>query len=775
MAQLKFSLKTSIIESLYFDIYSNMSKYYYAYGRSFPWETVTTTNSSGQTVIVSDEENPPAISQSYSYELGVRRDILYAKAIDSNDSAIVARRINWTPGLVYDMYDDYSESNPAASGATSIEGANFYVLTSDFNVYKCLFNNNNSYSSYQPSGTSSEATVYPDNYIWKFMYTIPLYLRNKFLTTNWMPCTTALTNQFYSNGAITSYSIENKGANYVKNTWKVSRINIVSGGIGYSVDDITITFPNPDIPGGTLATASVASVNTGTGSVLSIVVTEPGSGYTSQPVPTITQQFNSGTGLSITIDYDRDSLAYTELKIYGDGYNANNPYTLKTVTIKNGGEFIGTNPPADNFLTFPSPTMDYGYIPEVDIQFSVKSGSGSSTVWEVSQVVVTNPGYGYTSPLIFGTNVKASSTLQAGGFVCDLNASTQKNEAELVPLVNDLGEIESLQIKSPGKGYTYATAEVIGYYLKEISPGEFVSTRLSEDINDPGYLEGFKNASIVLNLGYGDIETKQSNVELLAVDGSIDVIVVENGGYGYGPSTTITITGDGTGCEAVPVIVNGSIVRVQVNNPGSGYTYARATVNGIGSFAELRTIIAPLGGHGKNAVSELFANSIMLVGRIGAEKTSGLTLDNDYRQISIIKNPKIYDGNSFFTKATGTACALVEVSPTTQNLAAFNAYRLNDVLTTPTLHEFILVNKYVTTDKYYLLLEMRTNYLPTAGTIFQNQTLYNDTATQYPISISSSKAPDFDKYSGEMLYIDNRVMFTASVDQTIVTTTLISF
>lgn len=762
MAQLKFSLKTNIIKSLFFDIYSNISKYYYAYGRSFPWETVTGLDDSGQTIVVSDEDNPPAISQTYSYELGVRKDILYMKAINSSDSAIVIRRINWVPGLVYDMYDDYSEDRPAYSGATTIDQSNFYVLTTDFNVYKCLFNNNGKQSSVQPNGTSTDPVIYSDNYIWKFMYTIPLFLRNKFLTTGWMPCTTSLTNQFYSNGSITSYSIENKGKKYSKNTWSVKRINVISGGAGYALGNITLTFPNPEI-GTNRATAQVVSVSPSSGNILSIAVLNPGSGYKTQPIPVISS--TQGSGLIYTIDYEVDQSAYTVLKITGDGYNAENPYSLKNVTVTNRGEFPGASAPSGSFFTFPPANLEYGYMPEVTTTFRLKSAN----LWEVDEVIVTNEGFGYTTPLIFGTNVVAS-VLQTGGFSCNLNTSTQKNEAELVPLINDIGEIEAIQIKTPGKGYTYAYVDVIGYYLKEVEPGNFISLELSDNPNNPGYLEGFVKASVILNFGLGDIETKQSNVELLAVDGAVPVIVVENGGNGYASGTTIVINGDGVGCEATPVITNGTLTSVSVTNPGSGYTYATAAVSGVGSGAVLRAILSPSGGHGKDAVAELYANTLMLTNRIGLEKAHGLELNNDYRQIAILKRPKGYDDDNYFSRSTGTSCVLVEVSSTIQNVESFNRYAKNDTLTlvNDITKSYILVDKYFASNKYYLLLQMSSNFLPSAGNIFVNQ-------NSYPISISSVTKPDFNKYSGEMLYIDNRVAFASSADQTIVTTTLISF
>jgi hypothetical protein len=123
------------------------------------------------------------------------------------------------------MYDDYSSDNISYNGATSLDQAKFYVLTTEFNVYKCLYNNNNVGSAYMPTGTPVEPIELNDGYIWQFMYTIPLSLRNKFLTKTHMPVTTALTNQFYSRGAIKTVSIANKGKGYIANTWSIKRCN----------------------------------------------------------------------------------------------------------------------------------------------------------------------------------------------------------------------------------------------------------------------------------------------------------------------------------------------------------------------------------------------------------------------------------------------------------------------------------------------------------------------------------------------------------------------
>ena len=58
-------------------------------------------------------------------------------------------RRNWTTGTTYDYYrHDYgarvtgtTNTQTANSGATSLFDATFYVVSSAFNVYKCLDNN----------------------------------------------------------------------------------------------------------------------------------------------------------------------------------------------------------------------------------------------------------------------------------------------------------------------------------------------------------------------------------------------------------------------------------------------------------------------------------------------------------------------------------------------------------------------------------------------------------------------------------------------------------
>jgi hypothetical protein len=135
----------------------------------------------------------------------------------------------------------------APSGTQKLEDTNCYVMTDEYNVYKCLDNNNNAISTYKPIGTVVDPVIMPDGYMWKYLYSIPIALRNKFLTDVYMPIVNALRSQFYSDGEILNIVVENGGQNYTTSSISVAGdgyrasdpllltgVNITAGGTGYS-------------------------------------------------------------------------------------------------------------------------------------------------------------------------------------------------------------------------------------------------------------------------------------------------------------------------------------------------------------------------------------------------------------------------------------------------------------------------------------------------------------------------------------------------------------
>lgn len=163
---LRTNFKNSVIHSFY-DKFSAISdtKNYLFIGKVSEWE---------------NDNSPPAAADSLEEELNAWKNMLICKKINADDVVFVTKRINWTYGKIYTQYDDvlelYSETTPLE----------FYVLTSDNNVYKCINNNNNAISEYSPTGTSTEEIITQDGYIWKYLYSIRPELED-FMTEEYIP------------------------------------------------------------------------------------------------------------------------------------------------------------------------------------------------------------------------------------------------------------------------------------------------------------------------------------------------------------------------------------------------------------------------------------------------------------------------------------------------------------------------------------------------------------------------------------------------------------
>lgn len=108
------------------------------------------------------------------------QDFISGKIVTSGNASLAVKRYDWNSGSVFQEYDDSLDN---------IYDKNFYVLTEDDNVYKCLFNNNGANSTVKPTGTSTTAFTTTDGYTWKYMTTFTSSQKEKFLTNNFMPVT----------------------------------------------------------------------------------------------------------------------------------------------------------------------------------------------------------------------------------------------------------------------------------------------------------------------------------------------------------------------------------------------------------------------------------------------------------------------------------------------------------------------------------------------------------------------------------------------------------
>jgi hypothetical protein len=161
-----------------------------------------------------------------------------------------------------------------------------------------------------------------------------------------------------------------------------------------------------------------------------------------------------------------------------------------------------------------------------------------------------------------------------------------------------------------------------------------------------------------------DDASLQWDVQENAIDGGLEYIEVINGGQDYGDNTKlwITITGDGTGANAFPQTnaMTNTISAIVIDRPGTGYTYANVQVyddSTFGAGASLRAIISPPGGHGSDPLRELGGSNLMINMRLRYDEEGKLPVTNDFRQISLIKDPTIYGtttvkSNTVFSQLT---------------------------------------------------------------------------------------------------------------------------
>src|SRR5210317_440867 len=113
-----------------------------------------------------------------------RANLIGLKKIVGTEISHVIPRYTWTSGNSYYAWD---------SDDASIFDKAFYIITSEFKVYKCIKAGGGA-SSIQPTQTLTDPTAESDGYTWKYMYTVSVADAEKFLTNSYMPVKTVSLN-----------------------------------------------------------------------------------------------------------------------------------------------------------------------------------------------------------------------------------------------------------------------------------------------------------------------------------------------------------------------------------------------------------------------------------------------------------------------------------------------------------------------------------------------------------------------------------------------------
>jgi hypothetical protein len=299
-----------------------------------------------------NELDPPVPTEATNALNVLYRNGLFAKRLSNAEASFVVRRINWQQNTIYDAYDDDSFSYDD----------DFYVLSSNFKVFKCLDNNSGVASTEEPDITLSSTSLEEpyvqtsDGYKWKYLYTLNSLQRQKYLTLEWMPVSA---NKFVSaasiNGSIDIVRVTNSGNNYTNGTnqniisiagdgsgatfranvsgGQIQDIIIQNRGLNYTYADLSIT----DVSGG-VGTAGAAEV-----------VISPQNGHGYDPVYEL-----GASNLMFDCDFEGNDLSFLDQNDYRQVYLLKNPTDQATNALAVGEKYsmyyrIKTSPGLGNF------------------------------------------------------------------------------------------------------------------------------------------------------------------------------------------------------------------------------------------------------------------------------------------------------------------------------------------------------------------------------------------------------------------------------------------
>lgn len=752
MSALRPEFHTNLVSKMQEDILYQHRQLYYFLGRIDEWE---------------DFDNVPAeeSSASKANDIKIRDGIIFIGRVGPTDTSLVVPRYDWVNGAVFAQWDCSKD----------LTGEIFYCVTDEFNVYKCLNNNLGSPSTVKPTGTSLEPFKTDDGYIWKFVYSIPLFKRRKFVSTQFIPVQTALTDSFLNKGSIervivanggsgyinapqtsiqlsgsttgsgalvrigsvnrfgtiTSIQIISQGINYnlgsrliiksdlgqgaiiepINTAGRLTGFNIINGGFNYKLTDEAMI-----VVGGGVLTPVVSRT---TGSILDVNIEDPGIGYTSNPVAVVTQFGSAGSG------------------------KFGNTTAIVRPVVKDGKidhviiEDPGINYPSDSATSIVIQGDGQGahLIPII---------SNGSIVGITIESVGEN--YTYAKLVVIGSGEGAELSTVLGG--SDITSIQSTVEQTAVP-----GTIHTIEVTNGGSGYSYTKINIVGdgdgatAYAK-VSDGKI--TDIIMNTIGSGYTSAY--VDITSSSGVGAIATA------IIQAGSIVSINIVNQGSGY-KLPTVQITGDGDGCTAVPVVnANGVIERVFVESFGSGYTNVSIGFNdpirpepSAYINAEAYAILSPPGGHGSNAPTELNANTICIYSALRDE--AGLIATNqDYRQyglmegvVNLFDKRKISSQSELITFKVLIGGFVENISVDDELLCKNKRYRVISIDgTTLTVTQMSCIYE-LPSDEFVDI---------------------NNPSEIYPI-VSVQETPIVDKYSGNLLYVTNKPPFTTTETQSI--------
>ena len=266
------------------------------------------------------EDAPPAPIDNQIEKAAVYDDLIAAKRITSTFARLVAPRYNWSLSTnpKFDMYRPNYSVTPAgggtiglqtALGSSALSGSKYYVMNSNYEVFKCLYNGQTPANAtginatYEPSTTPTAGqgtyangvfTESATGYIWKYMYTLSTADVIAFLSSDFLPMGT------YAGPAVVD------GAVHIA--------VITDGGSNLPTNDELFVKVDGDGSGG------IVKITTGAGGAISAVTMEAvGSGYTYGSVRLVDGNVYSDAGVTTNLPINANATGKVEVIMSPEG------------------------------------------------------------------------------------------------------------------------------------------------------------------------------------------------------------------------------------------------------------------------------------------------------------------------------------------------------------------------------------------------------------------------------------------------------------------------
>lgn len=250
-------------------------------------------------------------------------------------------------------------------------------------------------------------------------------------------------------------------------------------------------------------------------------------------------------------------------------------------------------------------------------------------------------------------------------------------------------------------------------------------------------------------------EQEQQNLQNNATAGEILGIAIDSGGNDYEFTPRIDITGNGDSASFSATLHNGKIVAVTVDSDGlgkilhgRGYDYAKVTVSGERN-ALLRPILSPRGGVNQNPVTTLKSDKIMIQTTIQGNENGQIPLAdpaNDFKQVALIRNPLEYDSTGKYSGFAANAMDYLTVSAGSGTFVADELFVQTDGKATGKTYWHDTTNSYL-----YYVQNDSTGY----GEFSSSQAVSSTQNTGTNKNIDALNDPTIDRYSGDIIYINN--------------------